>query len=55
MLTFLWTDVAVFSLVIAGMYAAWTSSKKEHLRRPWRQAFAVYSYRCIGFSTCTAP
>jgi peptide/nickel transport system permease protein len=39
MLTFLWTDVAVFSLVIAGMYAAWTSSKKEHLRRPWRQVF----------------
>ncbi|HIF17188.1 MAG TPA: ABC transporter permease [Cycloclasticus sp.] len=39
MLTLLWTDIAVFALVIAGMYGAWASSKKEHLRRPWGQVF----------------
>lgn len=39
MMTLLWTDIAVLSLVITGLYAAWSSSKKEHLRRPWRQVF----------------
>lgn len=35
MLTLLWTDMAIFALVIGGVLAIWRSSKKEHLRRPW--------------------
>lgn len=39
MLTLLWTDMAVFALVIAGALIVWRSSKKEHLRRPWAKVF----------------
>lgn len=39
MLAFLWTDIAVFTLVFGGVFAAWRSSKKEHLRRPWGKVF----------------
>ncbi|PHS72156.1 MAG: peptide ABC transporter permease [Cycloclasticus sp.] len=39
MLTLLWTDIAVFALVIGGALAVWRSSKKEHLRRPWQKVF----------------
>lgn len=35
MLTLLWTDMAVFALVISGVWAVCYSRKKEHLRRPW--------------------
>jgi len=39
MLTFLWTDMAIFALVIGGALLVWRSSKKEHLRRPWLKVF----------------
>ena len=39
MLALLWTDIAVFVLVIAGALIVWRSSKKEHLRRPWKKVF----------------
>jgi peptide/nickel transport system permease protein len=39
MLTLLWTDIAVFALVIGCALAVWQSSKKEHLRRPWKKVF----------------
>lgn len=39
MLTLLWTDMAVFALVIGGAFVAWHSRKKEHLRRPWLKVF----------------
>lgn len=39
MLTFLWTDMAIFALVLGGALLVWRSSKKEHLRRPWLKVF----------------
>lgn len=39
MLTLLWTDIAIFGLVIGAVVAVWRSSKKEHLRRPWAKIF----------------
>ncbi len=39
MLTLLWTDMAVFALVIGGMLAIWRISKKKHLRGPWSEVF----------------
>jgi len=39
MLTLLWTDMAVFALIIAGLFVVWHSRKKEHLRRPWLKVF----------------
>ena len=39
MLMPLWTDVALFFLVVGGLFLGWRSSQYEHLRRPWRRVF----------------
>jgi peptide/nickel transport system permease protein len=39
MLMPLWTDMAFFILIIGGLYLGWRSSKREHLRRPWKRVF----------------
>lgn len=39
MLVPLWTDMAVFALVLGGGFAIWRSSRQEHLRRPWKKVF----------------
>lgn len=39
MLTLLWTDVTVFTLVFGCVIGFWRTLKKEHLRRPWRKIF----------------
>ncbi len=39
MLMPLWTDMAFFILMLGGLYLGWRSSKREHLRRPWKRVF----------------
>lgn len=39
MLMPLWTDMAFFILILGGLYLGWRSSKREHLRRPWKRVF----------------